>query len=252
MEKFFERPKMKVIVISAASVLLLTAIIITVACLGAAKKDKGNIDDFDDDDVIGAFAEKTEPTDDDSAGGKKPSSSKTDEGDEELIFESNGDGSCTIVGLGNFDGDELIIPAKSPDGENVIAISDGAFEGCETLVSITIPATVKSIGTGAFVGCSSLESFSVSSSNTKYCAVGGVLFSKDKTTLICYPSQRVGKSYLLSRNVQSIAAYAFDGVTYVKTILYEGSTTKFYSIDVGVGNGDFDSLSVTCNYVPSK
>ncbi|MBO5845364.1 MAG: leucine-rich repeat protein [Clostridia bacterium] len=250
MEKFFERPKMKVIVISAVSVLLLTVIVITVACLGAAKKDKGNIKDFDDGGSIGAFAEKTEATD--SVATKKPSSTKETEENDELIFESNGDGSCTLVGLGSFSGSELLIPAESPKGESVIAISDGAFEGCESLVSITIPATVKKIGVGAFVGCSSLESFSVSSSNTKYCAVGGVLFSKDKTTLVCYPSQRVGKSYLLSTNVQSIAAYAFEELTYLKTILYEGSTTKFYAINVGVGNGDFDSLSVTCNYVPAK
>lgn len=250
MEKFFERPRMKIIVISAVSVLLLTIIIVTIACVGAAKKDKGVDDDFEDDDVIGAFAEKTEKTEDGT--GKKPASTKGQENDEELIFESNGDGSCSVVGLGSFEGTELVIPAESPEGDTIIAISDGAFEGCDALVSIAIPATVKSIGTGAFVGCSSLESFSVSSSNTKYCAVGGVLFSKDKTTLICYPSQRVGKSYLISTNVRNIAAYAFDGVTYLKTILYEGSTNKFYSIDVGVGNGDFDSLSVTCNYVPSK
>ncbi len=250
MEKFFEKPKMKIIVISAASVLLLTVIIVTVACLNVAKKNDNSGDDFDDDDVIGAFAESTENTDDKTD--KNPDNNKNKDTDEELIFESNGDGTCSVVGLGNFEGSELTIPAESPDGDTVIAISDGAFEGCDTLQTISIPATVKSIGTGAFVECSSLVSFSVSSSNTKYCAVSGVLFSKDKTTLVCYPSKRVGKSYLLSTNVRTISAYAFDGVEHLKTVLYEGSTSKFYSIDVGTGNQDFDSLSVTCNYVPAK
>lgn len=247
MEKFFEKPKMKIIVISAASVLLLTIIIVTIACLNVAKKNNKADGDSDDDDSIGAFAQKT-----DDSSSEDPDNTPTDDINEELIFESNGDGSCSVVGLGSFEGTELIIPAESPNGDTVIAIADGAFEGCGTLEAISIPATVKNIGSGAFVNCSSLVSFNVSSQNTKYCAVSGVLFSKDKTTLVCYPPKRVGKSYLLSTNVRTISAYAFDSVEFLKTILYQGSTSKFYSIEVGTGNQTFDSLSVTCNYIPAK
>jgi len=250
MQKLFENPKTKVIVISAASFLALAVIIVTIACFSVAKSRDNDSDDFDepkDDELVGAFAEKTEST-------KKTQNTtkKKEEQVDLLLFESNNDGTCTVIGIGDYEDSELIIPAENAAGETVAAISDGAFEGCEFLESITIPATVKSIGSGAFSGCSSLESFTVSSQNTKYCAVGGVLFNKNKTTLICYPASRVGKSYLLSTNVKTIAEYAFDGVQNLTTILYEGSTSKFHSIEVESGNRDFSDLSVTCNYVAAK
>lgn len=49
----------------------------------------------------------------------------------------------------------LIIPA-SIEGYPVTAIGDGAFSGCEKLISITIPDSVTGIGDGAFEGCTGL------------------------------------------------------------------------------------------------
>ena len=59
MNKLFEQPKMRIIVISAAAALLLTAIIITIACLNVGKKPDQNLDDSDND-SLGAFAEITD------------------------------------------------------------------------------------------------------------------------------------------------------------------------------------------------
>ncbi len=251
MHKIFENPKAKIIAVASAIFLLLTAIIITIACLNVSKKNNDFDDDIDDDDSIGAFAEKTDdPSSTSGKGSNTTSNSKNNSNG--LVFESNGDGTCTLVALSNYSEDELEIPEQSPEGDTVTAIGDSALEDCDTLQSIIIPSTVKKIGTGAFAGCSSLVSFSVESSNTKYCSVGGVLFSKDKTTLVCYPAMKVGKSYLLSTNVETIAAYAFDGVKNLEKILYAGSTSKFYDITVKTGNSDFEALSVTCNYVSAK
>ena len=250
MQTFFEKPKAKIIAIAAAVFLLLTAIIITIACLNVGKKDK-DFDDVDDDDSIGAFAEKTDKPSSTTGKGSGTSSDLENKGNG-LIFESNGDGTCSFVALKNYSEEELEIPEKSPDGDTVTAIADGALDDCDFLENVTIPASVKKIGTGVFTGCSSLVSISVDTSNTKYCTVSGVLFSKDKTILICYPAMKVGRYYLLSTNVQTIAAYAFDGIQNLEKILYSGSTSKFYDIDVKTGNGDFEALSVTCNYVSSK
>lgn len=48
-------------------------------------------------------------------------------------------------------------------GENsqLTSIGEGAFNGCESLESITIPDGVKSIGNHAFAGCSALESITI-------------------------------------------------------------------------------------------
>ena len=92
----------------------------------------------------------------------------------------------------------------------------------------------------------------VSSSNSDYCSVGGVLFTKDKSVLVCYPQLRPGVKYLLPTSVKIIEAYAFDGVKDLTGILFEGSMEKFQKIDIKVGNSLISRISVTCNYIPSK
>ena len=130
----------------------------------------------------------------------------------------------------------------------MVAISTGAFENCNAIVSIHIPSSVRDIGTGAFVGCKSLASFTVDSTNTEYCSVGSVLFSKDKTELVCYPAKRVGQNYLLSTNVTRIAPYAFDSVSSLSKLLYRGSISQFQGITIGTGNNIFTKMPIEFNY----
>lgn len=169
-----------------------------------------------------------------------------------LEYQSAGGGMCVIAGIGGYSGEELEIPEKSPSGETVIGIAEGAFEGCEELISVHIPSTVAAIGDGVFKGCSSLVVITVESSNSKFSSVGGVLFSKNKTQLICYPAARVGSSYLLNPNVKTISANAFYGVKNLVKINYEGSPSDFEEIQIGEGNKAFSDLPITCNYTPSK
>ena len=169
-----------------------------------------------------------------------------------LEFQSNGDGTCSILSIGDFTAEELEIPEKSPSGDKVISISDSAFEGCDQLLSVFIPYTVETIGERAFKGCSSLVMIRVDTANKNFSAPGGILFTKNKTTLICYPANRVGENYLLSTNVTYISDYAFYGVKNLSTVNYEGSVTDFATIAIGEGNKAFQELPVTCNYYPSK
>ncbi len=59
-----------------------------------------------------------------------------------------------------------------------------------------------------FLNCPSLRSIEVGENNPNYCSVNGVLFSKDKTTLILYPPA-VGDSYTIPDSVTSVGDYAF-------------------------------------------
>ena len=233
----FERPKLKIVIIAVACLLVLTTILVVVACVNARSDDEKTVD---------AFVEKTNSNSE--ATTITPSEPTIYD---HLIFEANSDG-CTLVAVSNFPDTILSIPEKCPHGDSVTEIGDYAFEGCSKLLEINLPATVKSIGNGSFVGCSSLVAINVDSSNPKFCSVGGVLFSRDRTKLICYPAAKVGTRYLLSTNVKEIAPYAFDGVSNLKAILYEGSTAKYQSIEIGSGNRIFTSLPVTCNYSGAK
>ena len=243
-QELFERPRARVIVISVAVFLLLVGTIIAIACFNKSKDNEGTLD-MDDEEFVGAFAEKTTtPAISDNLGGAQ--------GESILLFESNGDGTCRVVGVSDKSAQDIEIPDVSSEGDTVTSIAGGAFRGCAALEKIYIPASVKTIGNGAFSGCSSLSAFIVDYSNTKLTASGGVLFSKDKSTLICYPASRVGKSYLLPKSVLQIAPCAFEDVAFLQKILYEGSATQFRAIEVGDGNDFFSGLSVTYNYVGAK
>ena len=69
-----------------------------------------------------------------------------------LEFDSNGDGSCYIIGMGDCTDTELIIPPKSLSGDSVIGIDGNAFSG-EDITSVSIPSTVKEIARRAFNNC---------------------------------------------------------------------------------------------------
>lgn len=54
-----------------------------------------------------------------------------------------------------------------------------------------------------------LTSFEVSEDNPCYCSIDGVLFSKDKTELICYPPAKSGDEYTIPVSVEKIGHRVF-------------------------------------------
>ncbi|MTV49081.1 leucine-rich repeat protein [Heliobacillus mobilis] len=73
-----------------------------------------------------------------------------------------------------------------PNDSRLTSIDSGAFMNT-SLASITIPDSVISIGGGAFGGCNDLQSIYVSSMNTAYSNVDGILYDKLGTILIWDP-----------------------------------------------------------------
>lgn len=107
----------------------------------------------------------------------------------------------------------------------VTIIESSTFSGCIGLTSITLPDNVKTIGSSAFSGCIGLEEFIISKDNQAYRTLDGVLFSKDKINLVCYPNAK-GSTYSISEGVTSIGSYAFYGCIDLTSITLSNSLTS--------------------------
>ena len=93
--------------------------------------------------------------------------------------------------------------------DSVTAINGAIFEGCSNLESVTIGAGVTTIDGAAFYDCYP-TSITVSNNNKYYSSDEyGVLFNKDKTTLIQYPIGNTRTSYTIPDSVKKIGYAAF-------------------------------------------
>jgi hypothetical protein len=97
---------------------------------------------------------------------------------------------------------KLIIP------QTVTNIGNNAFEGCNQLTAFTIPSSVAYIGDMAFSFCQNLTAIEVDASNAAYRSLDGVLFDKNRTTLIQYPCAKAGP-YTVPDTITSIGVVSF-------------------------------------------
>lgn len=126
-------------------------------------------------------------------------------------------------------------PHISTIPDTVTTIGAYAYDSCES-ATINIPASVTSIDIGAF--CSFYtETITVDSANPNYSSQDGVLFNKDKTTLIQYPCGKTGE-YTVPQSVTTIADEAFQYCSLTRVTVSENVTSigdsAFYSSDLQV------------------
>lgn len=93
--------------------------------------------------------------------------------------------------------------------DSVISIGSRAFVGCSSLESVDIPANVINIGSGAFSSCISLKGITVDENNINYSSIDGVLYDKNASVLIQYPSGKYDFTYEVPDSVTKIQDYAF-------------------------------------------
>ena len=110
-------------------------------------------------------------------------------------------------------------------GTNITSIAGDAFLLCVQLPSITISKSVTNIDSGAFNECASLAAITVNPANPAYSSVNGVLFDKNRTTLVEYPGGRSG-SYTVPGGVTSIENIAFSGCNDLTGITIPDSVTN--------------------------
>lgn len=198
----------------------------------------------------------------------EPSTPIEDPSSKGLEFESNGDGTCSLSGIGNCKDTFIIVPMESPDGDIVVAISDNAFKnstsikGIEfaesikkigayafygsTIREVEIPSTVKEIGNYAFAGCKYLTAIEVDSDNSKYSSLSGVLYNADGSILITYPAGKSDNFVNISRNVTEIANMAFYKCSSIKKVNYHGTSASWEYVEIGAGNDVIEDAIIYC------
>ena len=183
---------------------------------------------------------------------------------------------------------DIIIPENVPhNGKTyrVTGIKYSALSGGYGLSSVTIPASIIHIEDGAFDGCRDLTRLIVTENNPAYTSVDGVLFDKDKNTLILYPAAKEGESYTIPESVTkigskaffdcsklqniiipesiiSIGRYAFmgtpfyqnmpDGIVYINNILYcyKGEMPEDTHIEIKEGTTSIGEYAFSYSYYP--
>ena len=131
--------------------------------------------------------------------------------------------SVTLINHNAFSGCTSLESITIPDG--VTEIRDDAFSGCTSLKSVTIPDSVTYIGGETFSGCTSLTAINVATGNQYYASANGVLYNKDKTTILYYPVGKKDKNYKIPDGVTSIVSRTFKGCTNLTSITIPDSVT---------------------------
>lgn len=108
---------------------------------------------------------------------------------------------------------------------NIVTIVSAAFEYSAGVTGVTIGTNVTSIGLFAFYDCPNLAAISVNSTNAFFSSTNGVLFDKNKTTLIQYPIA-IGGSYLVPGTVVNIGDGAFGDAFGLTSIVIPNSVTN--------------------------
>lgn len=92
------------------------------------------------------------------------------------------------------------------DGQT--AIADSAYYKSMEMTSLTIPASVETIGLHVADHCFKLKEFKVDGDNSVFQSIDGVIYSKDGKTLVLCPAGRTGE-FVVPAKVTTIAPYAF-------------------------------------------
>ncbi len=143
-------------------------------------------------------------------------------------YEINESNEITITGYSG-SATELIIPSEI-NGYPVTCIGEYAFaeRGITTdgvACSITIPTSITDIGEYAFA-MSAITSITVDENNPNYCSVDGVLFNKEKTELIQYPTLNEKTTYTIPDSVTNIGGYAFCFSQFLTSVTIPDSVTS--------------------------
>lgn len=129
------------------------------------------------------------------------------------------------------------------DNSMLSSIAGNAFQNCDRIETVILPNS--GINFGAYNGCTNLQNYKVLATNPTYTSIDGVLYSKDKTTILKYPATRNDEIYKVSDTVTTINADTFNGTTKLKEVVLTKNVTT-------IKEKAFASSSIEFIYIPDS
>ena len=132
-----------------------------------------------------------------------------------LIYQSNGDGTCAVIGITDSTAQYIVIPEKSPEGDVVVSIANEAFSENDSIAYVSMPNTVTLIGYKAFYSCKKLKT---------------VMFPKNGNGTLTLNYQSFAfcgleEIDMSETHMEVVAAHAFYGCTDLKRVQLNGVET---------------------------
>ena len=143
-----------------------------------------------------------------------------------LVYKDNGDGTCTVVGIGTCTDKHVVIP-RYHNGSKVTTIAKRAFYNCSTFTEITIPDTVNDIGTQIFYKCSSLHTVYY---NGTYGSRENPFLSEPSIKKVVFGGKYVPDEVCFRMTQYSGGPNAVEGKSYIEeVVILDGVTTIGFS-----------------------
>ena len=115
--------------------------------------------------------------------------------------------------------------------KNITSFGEDAFKGCSSIEKITLNDNAKIVcdkeyfPSATFLECSNLKEINISENNRYYTLIDGVLYTKDKKTLILYPSGNEAETVEIPNFVTKVGRSSFQGSKNIKNLVIPGNVT---------------------------
>ena len=164
----------------------------------------------------------------------------------DYVFDINSEDECSISGYTGSE-TELILPSSWTDEfgvtRNVVGLESNALSNNPNLISVTIPESITYIGMYVFGYDDSLTEIIVAEGNPCYSSEDGVVYNKNKTSLIRCASGKTSVS--IPESVTEIGDFAFTGCRNLTEITIPESVITIY------GGAFLDCSSLTSIHLSS-
>lgn len=136
--------------------------------------------------------------------------------------------------------------------EGLEEIHSYAFAGCTAITAIRIPASVKVFDGSCFASCN-IKAYEIDKDNPYFTAIDGVVYSKNLSTLVAFPSAYPAKHFVIPDTTRKIGVSAFDGsriesvefpvgISIIEDWAFTGSTIRCIDLPnsvTSIGKGAF-------------